>query len=104
MRKSTWFLMLGGFALACLLCPMASAQNAVCNPFFSTMDLQHWDGTDPSLICVPGSIDWGMSLYCCRKNPGSTANNGSITQAVHLIGGMTYDFSCNIASTYICPG
>ena len=104
MRKSMWLLTMGGLAFACLLCSPASAQNPVCNPFFSTMDLTHWDGTDPSLTCIPGSQDWGMSLYCCRKNPGPPSNNGSITQEVHLLGGETYDFSANIAVTYICPG
>jgi hypothetical protein len=97
-------LLLGGLVYACLLGPPLHAQNAVANPYFSTMNMKHWTGDDPSLICVPGNINLGMDWYCLRKNPGSPDNNGTVTQDVHLIAGYTYQFSANIAAVYNCPG
>lgn len=75
------------------------AQNAVANPFFTTMDLQHWTATDPSYTCVV-STNLGMEYYCLKKFPGTPSNNGAIKQDVHLIAGNTYEFSANIASKY----
>jgi hypothetical protein len=75
------------------------AQNAVANPFFTTMDLQHWTATDPSYKCIV-KTNQGMEYYCLQKYPGTTLNNGAIKQDVHLISGNTYEFSANIASKY----
>jgi len=95
-----------GACLAAVLLPAPSleAQNAVCNPFFSTTDMTHWTGTDPSIIVVPGSLQMGLDWYCLRKNPGTPGNNGSVTQSVFLIGGVTYQFSAAVAASYTCPG
>ena len=86
--------------LAVLLAPQLSAQNAVCNPQFSTFDIQHWVGTDPTYEVAIGPQYLGMDYMALKKRPGASANNGSITQEVHLIAGHTYDFSANIAAQY----
>jgi hypothetical protein len=104
MRKSMWFLFSGMLAIACLFSAPVQAQNAVCNPFFSTLDTQHWESDDPSLMVFPGSATWGMDWYCLVKKPGLPNDNGSISQDVYLIGGKTYQFSAPIAASYICPG
>lgn len=104
MLKSFRLILLGGLVLIGLSGTLLQAQNPVCNPYFSTMDLIHWDGDDPSLTCILGNTNWGVDNYCCKKSPGSPYNNGSITQEVHLMAGWTYQFSANIAATYICPG
>jgi hypothetical protein len=99
-----WFLVFGGLAVFCLFSSPVMAQNAVCNPFFSTLDMQHWEGDDPSYMVFPGSAQWGMDWYCLVKNPGTPDNNGGITQEVYLLEGVTYQFNAPIASSYICPG
>ena len=104
MRRAIGIMLLAGLVFYGLSGALLLAQNAVCNPFFNTKDLQHWSGDDPTLIAGPGNAAWGVEYYCARKNPGSPDNNGSMTQDVHLIAGYTYLFSANIAAIYICPG
>ena len=79
-----------------------NAQNAVVNPQFSTMDLQHWAGEDPRMYVATGPQFLGMDFVCLEKFPGLPDNNGSVTQEVHLIKGYTYRFSASIAAQY-CP-
>ena len=104
MRKLLLSLLLGGLVFACFTASSLQAQNAVVNPYFSTMTLQHWSGDDPSLTCAPGNLQLGLDWYCLRKNPGSPDNNGTVTQDVHLFAGNTYTFTANIASSFYCPG
>jgi len=87
---------------ACLPDSSLQAQSTVANGIFSTQDLLHWVNTDPSVAVAPGSGTLGLEGYCIRKNPGSPNDNGSITQAVHLVGGVVYNFSACIASLYTC--
>ena len=98
MKRSLVFA--GVLALAVLCAPQLCAQNAVCNPQFSTFDLQHWSGEDPTYNVYPGPMALGMDFLCLEKNPGAPLNNGSITQNVHLIAGYNYLFSANIAAEY----
>jgi hypothetical protein len=70
MRKLLPSLLLGGLVYACLTPSSLEAQNAVVNPYFSTMTLQYWSGDDPSLACAPGNLKLGLDWYCLRKNPG----------------------------------
>ncbi|MBU0755981.1 MAG: hypothetical protein KJ645_12630 [Planctomycetes bacterium] len=104
MSKMVWLTLIGGLVLYGLSGSSLQAQNAVCNPFFSTTDLQHWTSDAPSIAVVYSSPDWGMLQYCCRKFPGLPNNNASLYQEVHLFAGYTYEFSANIAASYICPG
>lgn len=103
MNKLLWFFLVGGSVFLGMCGPTLQAQNAVCNPIFSTTNIQHWTCDAPSIAVVYGNPSWGMTMYCCRKNPGLPDNNASLFQDVHLIAGYTYQFSANIAATYICP-
>jgi hypothetical protein len=51
-------------------------------------------------MVVVGPASLGMDYYCVRKYPGSPSNNGALEQDVHLLGGVTYVFSADIAAKY----
>ena len=90
-----------GVAAFVLVCGVPlQGQNTVANPFFSTQDLQHWSGEDPTYNVYPGPAALGMDFLCLEKFPGAPLNNGAITQNVHLIAGYNYLFSANIAAQY----
>lgn len=104
MRKIVYFAVLAALAWVCLPGSPAQAQNTVANALFSTQDIQHWTTSDPSVKASPGAASLGMDWYCMMKAPGVPYDNGSVTQEVHLVGGVSYHFSANIAAVYSCPG
>lgn len=100
MKRMIMLFILGGFVFIAFSGFSLMAQNAVVNPLFQTQDMIFWTGDDPTLMVVPGDAKLGLDSYCVRKYPGGPDNNGAITQQVHLIGGITYNFRANIASKY----
>lgn len=103
MRKTIYLMVLAALLWVCLPASPAQAQNTVANALFSTQDLLHWTISDPSAKTGPGAAALGIDWYAMRKSPGVPNDNGSMTQEVHLVGGVTYNFSANIASVYSCP-
>lgn len=43
----------------------------------------------------------GTATYCWMKEPGTNGGNGGLEQDILLVGGVTYDITCNVAY-YTC--
>ena len=78
MKKALTLIMAFFPTMFIMSCIELAAQNAVLNPQFSTMDLQHWNGTDPSMHVATGPQFLGMESVCLHKSPGHPNDNGSI--------------------------
>lgn len=100
MKRIVLALLLGGLAFMVLSDSSLMAQSAAENGGFATGDLDRWENEDSSVAVLTGSPAHGMYNYCCKKNPGAPNDNGAIEQEVHLIGGVTYIFSADIAAKY----
>jgi hypothetical protein len=90
------------FAAALLVCAVqAEAQNIAFNGDFETADYNHgWTltgaGGDAEVVVFDTVM--GEQSLCLRRCPGEPSNNGGFEQEVHLLGGVTYDFSADIAA------
>lgn len=100
MTRILMLLLLGGLAFMALSDSSLMAQSAAVNGGFATGDLDQWENEDSSVAILTGNPSYNMYNYCCKKNPGAPNDNGAIEQEVHLIGGVTYIFSADIAAKY----
>ena len=79
----------------------ATGQEIVFNGDFETGSLSHgWNltnGNELTETAVFGTVMGSPSL-CLKRCPGTPLNNGGFEQQVHLLGGVTYTFSANIAA------
>lgn len=91
-------------AAACLLILFSAvelqAQSVAVNGDFETNSISpSWElygGNTYTQVASYQTVA-GVTSLCLKRRPGTPNSNGGISQDVHLIGGMSYRFSANIA-------
>jgi hypothetical protein len=102
MKKTLWLASLGAAVLFLCSSPLA-AQEVVFNGDFEL-------GTYSPTWTLTGGNTYtqiayfqtklGQNSLCLKRRPGPPSSNGGIEQNVHLIGGVMYVFTADIASQY----
>jgi len=103
MKWSHAWAFLGAAGLLLLCAPSAGAQEMVFNGDFETGSLNHgWTlfGGNANTITTTFAVVYNQPSLCVKRKPGTPGDNGGIQQEVHLLGGVTYAFSANIAAQY----
>ncbi len=100
-----------GAGLCALLLVLASGNlsaavsaSMVGNGDFEQTELNEWVlyGNNNGQEVLKASEPTGQVSWCNKWRPGSNRGNGGIKQDVYLIGGLTYEFSANIAFRCSC--
>lgn len=101
MRRPLILTCFGIAALIFLGATHADAQNIAFNGDFETG--AHTDGwtlkggnTHTTIALFESTI--GKKSLCLKRRPGTPSSNGGLEQQVHLLGGVTYNFSADIVA------
>jgi len=103
MKQPFLWACLGVGALLLLAAPDAAAQSSAFNGDFETGSYTHgWTlfGGNTNTITAMFQTKVNESSLCLKRRPGPPSDNGGIEQEVHLIGGVNYLFTANVAAQY----
>jgi hypothetical protein len=102
MKKAFVLVCCGAAALLFLCASPVAAQEVVFNGDFETNSYTSlWSlfgGNQYTTIATYQTV-YGVNSLCLKRRPGNPNSNGGIEQEVHLLGGITYNFSASIAAT-----
>ena len=100
MRKRYLFMLAGAAALLLGLTGTVQAQDVVYSGDIEMGDFTGWTLTGGNAHSKV--IEWQVvqlkNSFCVKRRPGTPSDNGAIEQNVHLVGGVTYAFSADIAA------
>jgi hypothetical protein len=102
MKKSHLYTCVGAAVLLFLCSAPLAAQEIVFNGDIETREIVYgWTltGGNQNTLKAYYPVILDDPSWCIRRMPGTPNNNGSIEQEVHLVGGVTYEFSAAIAAS-----